>query len=281
MNAETDIVELANGLVIAHGPGDGFYGGSLALNSGGIISLPNANALVPAIVCTISGCDGPGETLNPGQLAFVSGGDATFNFITPVDVYAAFSGGSISISAFGNYVVNDQFDQPQTVENQIRIFNPVVADEFITLHASGDVVQMTGPASDVHLKAKGLIATSDNGNLYLDDGGNLGEDGPDPGNQVGGDINGYVMLNAAGDAYFTNTVDTILGGHAYFPIDPETGWQLSHGERSRIFLARALLQDAQLTVLDESFAALDPETLKLCLDCVFRRARTLVVIAHP
>ena len=61
----------------------------------------------------------------------------------------------------------------------------------------------------------------------------------------------------------------------------ETGWQLSHGERSRIFLARALLQDAQLTVLDESFAALDPETLKLCLDCVFRRARTLVVIAHP
>jgi ABC-type bacteriocin/lantibiotic exporter with double-glycine peptidase domain len=61
----------------------------------------------------------------------------------------------------------------------------------------------------------------------------------------------------------------------------ETGWQLSHGERSRIFLARALLQDAQLTVLDESFAALDPETLKTCLDCAFRRARTLVVIAHP
>jgi ATP-binding cassette subfamily B protein len=61
----------------------------------------------------------------------------------------------------------------------------------------------------------------------------------------------------------------------------ETGWQLSHGERSRIFLARALLQDAQLTILDESFAALDPETLEKCLDCAFRRARTLVVIAHP
>jgi ATP-binding cassette, subfamily B, bacterial len=61
----------------------------------------------------------------------------------------------------------------------------------------------------------------------------------------------------------------------------ETGWQLSHGERSRIFLARALLQNAQLTILDESFAALDPETLKICLDCAFRRAQTLVVIAHP
>ncbi len=61
----------------------------------------------------------------------------------------------------------------------------------------------------------------------------------------------------------------------------ETGWQLSHGERSRLFLARALMQDAQLTIMDESFAALDPETLKQCLNCVFARARTLMVIAHP
>jgi len=61
----------------------------------------------------------------------------------------------------------------------------------------------------------------------------------------------------------------------------ETGWQLSHGERSRIFLARALLQNAQLTILDESFAALDPETLHKCLDCALKRAQTLLVIAHP
>jgi ATP-binding cassette, subfamily B, bacterial len=61
----------------------------------------------------------------------------------------------------------------------------------------------------------------------------------------------------------------------------ETGWQLSHGERSRVFLARALLQDAWLTILDESFAALDPETLKACLKSAIAHARTLVVIAHP
>src|SRR3954454_20030065 len=60
----------------------------------------------------------------------------------------------------------------------------------------------------------------------------------------------------------------------------ETGWQLSHGERSRVFLARALLQDARLTVLDESFAALDPVTLKACLGSAVARARTLVVVAH-
>lgn len=60
-----------------------------------------------------------------------------------------------------------------------------------------------------------------------------------------------------------------------------TGSQLSHGERSRIFLARALLQGAQLTVMDESFAALDPETLEKCLRATFKRAQALIVIAHP
>ncbi len=60
----------------------------------------------------------------------------------------------------------------------------------------------------------------------------------------------------------------------------ETGWQLSHGERSRLYIARALLQNAELVVLDESFAALDPENLKRAVECVVKRARTLLVIAH-
>ena len=61
----------------------------------------------------------------------------------------------------------------------------------------------------------------------------------------------------------------------------ETGWQLSHGERSRLYIARALLQRADLVLLDESFAALDPENLRRALTCVLNRVRTLVVIAHP
>ena len=61
----------------------------------------------------------------------------------------------------------------------------------------------------------------------------------------------------------------------------ESGWQLSHGERSRLFIARALLQRADLLVLDESFAALDPENLRLALTCVLNRAPALLVIAHP
>ena len=61
----------------------------------------------------------------------------------------------------------------------------------------------------------------------------------------------------------------------------ESGWQLSHGERSRLYIARALLQQADIVILDESFAALDPENLRLALQCVLKRADTLLVIAHP
>jgi len=61
----------------------------------------------------------------------------------------------------------------------------------------------------------------------------------------------------------------------------ESGWQLSHGERSRLYIARAILQQADLMILDESFAALDPESVQLAFACVRRHAPTLLVIAHP
>ena len=61
----------------------------------------------------------------------------------------------------------------------------------------------------------------------------------------------------------------------------ESGWQLSHGERSRLYIARTLLQKADMIILDESFGALDPENLSRALQCVLNRASTLMVIAHP
>ncbi len=76
-----------------------------------------------------------------------------------------------------------------------------------------------------------------------------------------------------------NLLDNMPAG--FMQMVGETGWRLSHGERSRVFLARALLQDAKVIVLDESFGALDPQTMEWCLRLVMERAPTLVVIAHP
>ncbi|MEJ2749662.1 MAG: ATP-binding cassette domain-containing protein, partial [Anaerolineae bacterium] len=61
----------------------------------------------------------------------------------------------------------------------------------------------------------------------------------------------------------------------------ETGWQLSHGEKSRLYVARAILQGVDFIILDESFAALDPQSLQQAMACVLERAPTLLVIAHP
>jgi ATP-binding cassette, subfamily B, bacterial len=61
----------------------------------------------------------------------------------------------------------------------------------------------------------------------------------------------------------------------------ESGWQLSHGERSRVFAARAILQKPDLLILDESFAALDPATLAQTLRLVVARSSAVMLIAHP
>ena len=74
-------------------------------------------------------------------------------------------------------------------------------------------------------------------------------------------------------------IDRMPGG--LMQMVGETGWQLSHGERSRLFLARALLQGADLILLDETFSALDPETLSRSMPVVLDQTSTLVVIAHP
>jgi ATP-binding cassette subfamily B protein len=61
----------------------------------------------------------------------------------------------------------------------------------------------------------------------------------------------------------------------------ETGWQLSHGEKSRLFIARTLLQGVELIILDESFASLDPETMRVAVSCVLKHAPSIVVVSHP
>ena len=67
--------------------------------------------------------------------------------------------------------------------------------------------------------------------------------------------------------------DTIVGGG---------GAHLSGGERQRIAIARAMLKDAPIVVLDEATAYIDPENEALVQHAVGElvAGRTVLVIAH-
>ncbi|MDR1444426.1 MAG: ABC transporter ATP-binding protein/permease [Treponema sp.] len=67
--------------------------------------------------------------------------------------------------------------------------------------------------------------------------------------------------------------DTVIG---------ENGSTLSGGERQRISIARALLKDAPIVLLDEATASLDPENETLIQAAISElvKNRTVIVIAH-
>ena len=62
----------------------------------------------------------------------------------------------------------------------------------------------------------------------------------------------------------------------------EQGLRLSGGERQRLAIARALLKDAPILILDEPTANLDPETEKRVLDTLFEimQGKTSLLITH-
>ena len=60
------------------------------------------------------------------------------------------------------------------------------------------------------------------------------------------------------------------------------GGHLSGGERQRLSIARAMLKDAPIVLLDEATAYTDPENEAVIQESVARlvRGKTLIVIAH-
>ena len=77
--------------------------------------------------------------------------------------------------------------------------------------------------------------------------------------------------------------DFIMGlEHGYDTVVGGAGGHLSGGERQRIAIARAMLKDAPIVILDEATAYLDPENEAGVQSAIGRlvAGKTLIVIAH-
>ena len=88
------------------------------------------------------------------------------------------------------------------------------------------------------------------------------------------------VLAAAAAANCDEFVNELAGGYAT-PIG-ENGARLSGGERQRISIARALLKDAPIVLLDEATASLDVENETRVQEALSRLlvGKTVIVIAH-
>ena len=105
-------------------------------------------------------------------------------------------------------------------------------------------------------------------------------------------IRNNIAYGSMKDATDKEVIDAARAAHAWefiekmseglYTIIGEKGQRLSGGQRQRLAIARAILKDAPVLILDEATSSLDTESerhIQAALDNI-RRGRTCIIIAH-
>ena len=94
------------------------------------------------------------------------------------------------------------------------------------------------------------------------------------------DATGEEIINAAKAARCHDFIMALPDG--YDTVIGEGGGTLSGGEKQRISIARAILKDAPVIILDEATASIDPENEHLIQEALteLTKGRTVITIAH-
>ena len=198
------------------------------------------------------------------------GGDIEFKNLTfrhPGAEYDALVDASFKINRGENVGLIGKTGSGKTtvVDLILRIYNVPDGTVFIDGHDVNDIPIRTVRRYSAYVPQDNFLFsdTIENNIAFATDGGT--RDDVIRAAQLA-DVHGNV-------SEFTEGYDTVLG---------ERGVTVSGGQKQRISIARALMKDASILILDDSVSAVDTKTEKVIIDNLRenRKGKTTILIAH-